>query len=199
MTSNDFDPAAHSIACRDQWPDQIYAVGGQRFALRARCTTCKCYTIPVTVQCARGEGGPSSADASDDTTPTCAIKAPGKYPCPVCGQDDQYIMVWIAARARHHARALNALREQGYVSDAYGALRNPWPQELPDPAMRPMIVAGANDEGGGSIADVSALLVRIGDARKVAVPDDYHGRPGSGPMLDDTRDLASCERCTLGW
>ncbi len=178
-----FDHKAFARDCYLAWPDTVYHANGQRFAARARCTSCRCFTIPVRMHCKHPD--------SD-----CSIKAPGKYPCPVCGQADQYIFVWIAARARHHSQSMESLRERGYVSKDYGPLRAPWQSELPEPSMRDMVVFDGGDSGASAV-DATALLVRIGDARKVNVPDDYHGYPSDAKAGADKENLQECDHCRL--
>jgi hypothetical protein len=144
--------ADHEAAarCRRSWPDQPFTLDGRSVAPRARCTTCRCYTIPVRLV--------------HEPEGSCRIEAPGKYPCAVCGQMDQYINVWINARARHHAESQRLLREQGFVTTAFGGLRAPLEDELP--------VAGDEPFTGfaqvGLVASVTTLRVNAGDPRFVS-------------------------------
>jgi hypothetical protein len=149
------DHAVYARECLERWPEQRFREGSDSVTPRAACTTCRCYTIPVhLVHSADGE---------------CGIKAPGKYPCPVCGQCDQYIAVWIAARARHHAASQISLRERGYVTKRYGDLRAPSVDELPEPARESFTGFG----NAGLAARVTTLTVNAGDVRMVIAPDTH--------------------------
>lgn len=145
-----FNAREYADRCRDSWHDQPFNLDGRSVVPRARCTTCRCFTIPV-----RLVHEPAGA---------CAIEAPGKFPCPVCGQIDQYINVWITARARHHAESQQLLRDQGFVTTRHGPLRSPREDELPDPAREPF----TGFEQIGLVASVSTLRVNAGDPRFVA-------------------------------
>ena len=152
------DHRAYARECLERWPAQVLLVDGAQMTPRAKCTTCSCYTIPVHL--VHDESGNGE----------CAIKAPGKYPCPVCGQVDQYIMVWITARARHHAVSQRSLRERGYVSHIYGPLRAPLEAELPNPSAEPF----TGFRNISPIASAQSLLVRPGDPRFVPATTEEH-------------------------
>ena len=152
------DHRAHARESRERWPEQVLLVDGAQMTPRAKCTTCSCYTIPVHL--VHDESG------GDE----CSIKAPGFFPCPVCGQHDQYIFCWVNARARHHAESQRSLREHGYVSRVYGPLRAPRQAELPNPGAEPF--TGFWDII--PIASAYSLLVRPGDPRFVPATTDDH-------------------------
>lgn len=173
----EFDRARHGRECRDEWTDPVLRAGaapGERIVVRARCMTCQSYTVPVALECGAAGGD------------ECSVRAPGKYPCPVCGQCDQYINVWIAARARHHERSKRDLIRRGFVSRDYGPLRAPWAEELPDPTPRELVIAGTAETG--SVVAISSLRVGLRDVRKVRVPAGE--RPGEAG-----EELVECERC----
>jgi hypothetical protein len=172
-----YDPLRYADQCRSEWPDSaVRAEAGPLAMARVRCTSCECYTIPVRIECSASGG-------------TCALHVPGKYPCPVCGQIDQYIPVWIAARARHHAASMQSLRAHGYVSLDHGPLRAPWRQELAELDRREFVVL---DNGELSVASVRGLRADFTDVRGIELP----------PMVtaqliehDLARVSSTCKRC----
>lgn len=142
-----FNALEYAARCRATWQEQLVDVDGTRVTPRAQCTTCRCFTIPVRLV--------------HDDAGECRIDAPGKFPCPVCGQTDQYIMVWINARARHHAESQRQLRELGFVTHHHGPLRAPRDAELPDPQRTPFTGFATV----GIVASVNTLRVNAGDPR----------------------------------
>ncbi len=105
--------------------EQIYQDQAGNYYLRFRCMTCKNFTIPVQKQ---------TLDSIVDAGATLSRAGilPGKYACPVCGQDDQYINVWIPARSNYHAKSKASFEQDGCVSLIHGELRQPWPDEVFD-------------------------------------------------------------------
>lgn len=104
-------------------PEGVYQ-GTPTAEWRFPCMTCKHLTIPVL--------------EDDPAQPAQKRRLPGKYHCHVCGQTDQYINVWISARANYHGRSRASWLAEGRVAGEQPnkGTRLPTMHELPWPMER---------------------------------------------------------------